>query len=387
MNCKTTVILMIIFAIALTGVSFYGGPVTYVFLSLCVLIPAVCLIYIAFVIFSLKIYQRSDGRGMTASVPTDFYITLKNEGKFSFSSIRMIFYSSFSTITGLDDSTVYELAPGSSVTRKTQLVCRYRGEYLVGIKEIEVRDFLCLFKVTYKIKEPLSVIVAPAIVQLSELKSADNNEDFDRDSIFERTEPDITVREYVPGDNVRLIHQKASAVMQKPMVRQLTGGEKCGILIVMEADRHGTVTEEYLPVENRIIESVLALSLYYIKNNIPVDVVYHTDTIRHIFVRDYAGYDRLYAEMRKYSFRDEGTTVKMLNELSFGPYPLTQREMIFVLFDAGAAKLDLIGKINLSGVPVRVYAVNEEPGKNAGYEMLPEKIIRIGTSAPTEDVL
>ena len=105
MNRKPIIILTILLAIALAGISFYGGSVTYVFLMLVVLVPLSCIIYIGLVLYSIRIYQKSDGRGMTASVPSDFYITLNNEGFFSFSYVRMIFYSSFSTITGLSGST------------------------------------------------------------------------------------------------------------------------------------------------------------------------------------------------------------------------------------------------------------------------------------------
>ena len=387
MNRKRIVILTILLAIALAGISFRGGPITYVFLFLVVLIPLSCLVYTGLVIFSLRIYQKTDGRGMTASVPSDFYITLNNEGLFSFSSVRMIFYSSFSTILGLDDAAVYELPPHSSVTRRTQLLCRYRGEYLVGIKEIEVKDYLGLFTVKYRIKEPLSVIVSPAMIELSGLKSRDDKTDFDRDSLADRTQPGITVREYVPGDSTKLLHHKASAVMQKPMVRELAGGEKNGVLIVMEADRRGRTTEEYLPLENRIIESVLALTLYYIRNNIPVDVAYLTDSVRLDAVRDHAGFESLYGVMCGYSFRDEGSTLRLLDGICFGGYDLKPREMIFVFNDIDDARSDLIDRINIAGVPARIYTVSKEPGSEGASVDIRASVIRIGVKAPTEDVL
>ena len=387
MNRKPIIILTILLAIALTGISFYGGSVTYVFLMLVVFVPLSCLIYICLVIFSIRIYQKSDGRGMTASVPSDFYITLNNEGIFSFSHVRMIFYSSFSTITGLGDDVVYELPPHSSITRKTGLLCRYRGEYLVGIKELEIKDYFGLFTVRYRIKEPLSVIVAPAMVELAELKTADNSEDHDRDSVTERTDPGISVREYVPGDNARLIHHKASAVMQKPMIRELTGGEKNGVLIVMEADRSGKTPEEYLPVENRIIESTLALALYYIRNNIPVDIAYHTGDMTVESVRTYADYERLYGAMSGFMFREEGSTLKLFDGLCFGTHPLTQREYIFILNDIDASRVDLIRQMNTSYVPVRIYIAKHEPGSDNVYGNEGADCIFIGTKAPTEDVL
>ncbi|MCR5398067.1 MAG: DUF58 domain-containing protein [Lachnospiraceae bacterium] len=354
--------------LALVGISFYGGPITYTFFWLTILLPVACLIYIFYVIASIKIYQKSDGRGMVCGVPSDFYITVNNESIFSFSSLKIVFYSSFSTVTGLNDKIEYELPPHSSVTRKTRLVCRYRGEYLVGIKEIEVRDFIGLFRVIYRIREPLSVIVAPAMVKLTELGFMENIEDSDRDSLALRTEPDIPVREYATGDDMRLINYKATASMQKLMVRELIGGEKNGVALFMEAGRYSHATEDYLPVENTMIECTLALALYYTENNIPVDVIYRTNCTIKEPVRNHVDYDRLYEAMRIYSFREEDDTDRMLEEAAALKYITDHRMLIFILYRYGIKEADLIDKINIGQVPVRVFVVGEDPENavNAG---------------------
>lgn len=386
MKYKEAILPIALFIIALVGISFFGGPITYVFLWLVILVPLICIIYIFLVIASLKIYQRSDGRDMTASTPSDFYITLNNEGLFSFSSVRIIFYSSFSTVSGLDDSVEYELPPHSSITRHTKLVCRYRGEYEVGIKAIVVRDFLGLFTVKHKIKEPLSVIVSPATVALTGLRSDDDLSDAGRDSRTSMIEPDIPVREYVPGDDVRMIHHKATAVMQKMMVRTRSGIEKSGIAIVMEAERHGEAPEDYLPAENRIIESTLALSLFYMQKNIPVDVIYMTDRMIKEPVAAHADYERLYASMRSYSFGGEGRTALLLDELLKGAAS-DYKILIFVLYTVNDAVLDVIEQTgSSSGTPSRVYIVRE-PEDGIAHSSAATDIIVTGTKSPTEEVL
>lgn len=388
MNNKGVLILTGLFVLALVGISFFGGPVPYIFLWLTVLVPLFCALYICYVIFSLRIYQKTDGRFMVSSTPSDFYITLNNEGRISFSSVRMVFYSSFSSVTGLDDSIVYELPPHTSVTRRTQLLCRYRGEYLVGVKEIIVKDFLGLFTVRYRIKEPLSAVVSPATIRLEGLKSRDEIPSTDRDSLINRTEPDIPVREYVPGDDIRLLHYKASAVMQKPMVRERTGVEKNSVAIIMEAGRHGVLPEEYLPAEDRIIGSTLALSLYYAERNIPADVFYWTDRVARETLSCRNDYEKLYEVMRSYVFRDAGDTDRLLDELYISGSAAGYRMLIFILHDIDAAKLDLINKLNVSRAPVRIYSVSGDVTKDARPSKdRPGDVICIGGDVPLEDVL
>ncbi len=388
MNNKGVLILTGLFVLALVGISFFGGPVPYIFLWLTVLVPLFCALYICYVIFSLRIYQKTDGRFMVSSTPSDFYITLNNEGLISFSSVRMVFYSSFSSVTGLDDSIVYELPPHTSVTRRTQLLCRYRGEYLVGVKEIIVKDFLGLFTVRYRIKEPLSAVVSPATIRLEGLKSMDEIPSADRDSLINRTEPDIPVREYMPGDDIRLLHYKASAVMQKPMVRERTGVEKNSVAIIMEAGRHGVLPEEYLPAEDRIIGSTLALSLYYAERNIPADVFYRTDRVARETLSCRNDYEKLYEVMRSYVFRDAGDTDRLLDELYISGSAAGYRMLIFILHDIDAAKLDLINKLNVSRAPVRIYSVSGDVTKDARPSKdRPGDVICIGGDVPLEDVL
>lgn len=387
MSRRNIIILTILFALSLAGISFFSGPVPYIFFWLVILIPAMCAVYIFLVIIFLKIYQRTDGRTMTANEPSSFYITLYNDSIFSFSSIRIIFYSSFSTVSGLDDTTVYELAPHTSVTRQTVLTCRYRGEYLVGIKEIEVRDMLGLFTYRYKIREPLGVIVSPAIVHLESLRGFEDLPDADLASPSLKTIPDIPVREYVPGDDTRLLHHKMSAVMQKPMIRELTGTEKSGVAIFMESERYGTTTEEYLPAENRIIETVLALSLYYTNRSIPVDVFYRTSTLSKVSVGSYAEFEILYEALRGYSFPERGNTFLLLDEAG-QTGSVSHNLLIFVLNRQSAEVTDKITTLTASGIPARIYLVDD----NSGYDnvSMPGKntdIVVMGIDKATEDVL
>ena len=388
MKIRSLIILLSLFALALSGISFFGGPVTYVFFWLVVLVPLFCLLYIVFVISSLKIYQRSDGRTMVCGTPSDFYITLNNESIFSFSSIRIKMYSSFSSVTGLDETAVYELAPHSSLTRRTTLVCRYRGEYLVGIKEINVSDPLNLFSITRRIREPLSVIVAPAMIRLETLRSGDDLPDADRDSLTGRTQKDIPVREYVPGDDARLINHRASALMQKPMVRELTGVEGSRIVIVMDPERCAETTEKYLPVENRLIESTLALAMYYMHRSIPTDVIYGTDHMVNMPVTDHGEYEQLYEAMKGYIFRDKGTRIKLLDELCISGLAADCRMLIFILYDLDEATGALIEKANVSRAPVRIYLAGASPSEPVSDTLSGiMKIIPVGTVSPAEDVL
>ncbi|MBR3503860.1 MAG: DUF58 domain-containing protein [Clostridia bacterium] len=52
-------------------------------------------------------------------------------------------------------------------------------------------------------------------------------------------EPDGGLRDYVPGDPVRLIHWKLSAKLDKPLVREAGGGDEGGLVLLLETARSG----------------------------------------------------------------------------------------------------------------------------------------------------
>ncbi len=380
---KRFLILLALLILSLVGISFYGGPVSYTFFWLVITVPLILLLYILLVIISLRIYQKPDGRNMVCGSPSDFYITLQNEGFFSFSSLRIIFYSSFSTIMGLDDSVVYELPPHSSIVKKTQLVCRYRGQYEVGIKAIVIKDFLGVFSVTWKLPETLNVIVAPAVIRISGGRTDLLFSDADRDNALLKTEPDIPVREYAPGDDVRFINWKASALMQKLMIRERTGEEKSGIALILDPNRCGKRMEEYLPPENSMIECVLALTLYYMEKNIPVDVIYYDGHVQKCAVQDTEGFEHLYSRMLSYNFREDAGLPDLLAQ----PKDLAAyRMLLFVGHEWTKEAGTLLGEENAAHVPCRVFLTG---GKKTDLDDRERRIsfMSIDTDTPLREQL
>ena len=351
------------FILSLVGISFYGGPVTYIFFWLVVFIPAICIVYITLVIIFIRYHQETNGRNMVSGTPSEFYITLQNPTWFSFSSVRLIFYSSFSTISGVDEDAVYELAPHSSIKKTTRLLCRYRGEYKVGIKAIVVRDFLGLFSVTWPIKEPLSVITAPALVRAEDL----GEEMIKVSSAFEnplnKTEAAIPVREYMSGDDMRFINWKASAVTQKLMVRERTGEEDSGVSIIMDPKRYDEAPICYLPSENKLIELTLALSLYYLEHFVPVDVICFHDEAKKLSVRNRPGFEELYNEMVHLPFREDCDIDGLMARIYERRMAAESHLMIFILQDWDPGIAEWIMRINPNRVPVRVFLIGETGAK------------------------
>ena len=139
-----------LFFLSLIAISFYGGPVSYGFFFLMLIIPIVSALYTVIVFFRFKIYQKIDAKVTVAEKPVRFYFTLQNEDFFTFSGIKTDFFSDYSALSGLDPDTEFELFPHTGIKKNTRLVCKYRGEYEVGVKNVTVQDYLKLFSFTFR---------------------------------------------------------------------------------------------------------------------------------------------------------------------------------------------------------------------------------------------
>ena len=264
---RNRIIWLCLWILSAVGISLRGGAVTYGFFFAVTLVPAASLLYLLAVWSLFRIYQELEQRFVSVNEPVRYRFALVNESPIQFVSIRVRFFSSFSAITDLDDETEYELRPKSRIELETRLICRYRGEYEIGIREIEIQDFFRLFRFRYHNKECIHAVVKPQLITADSIGEIALS-DAVRESAQSRSELDIVSREYIHGDDRRFINWPQSARTGALMTRVLTGSEDRGIALITDTYRSGTEQAEFLPPENRILEVTLAVSYYLARKHI-----------------------------------------------------------------------------------------------------------------------
>ena len=261
---KNRIIYYLLCAAALAFASFYGGPVSYTILFGLILIAPLSYIYLLVVYSFFRIYQNASGKHITAYEPVPYYFILQNEYLLNFCHIKPNMYSTFSYIENMDEGREYELLPHENARYDTKLICRYRGEYKVGIKSITITDFLNLFRITYHVHEPISVVVSPRITELRYLRTGnDPMRNSYKESSKHKQYPDTVVRDYIPGDPKKSIHHKLSARTGSLKSRLYYGEERQGISIYLDTHRVSDDEYIYIPVENKCLEIVLAIANYF----------------------------------------------------------------------------------------------------------------------------
>ena len=309
----------ILWIVSLVGITFYGGTISYGFFTAVTLLPVLSLLYLLCVRLRFSVYQKLEGKTFVSNHAIPYFFTLQDESKFAFAGVRVRFYSDFSTLTDLSDGVEYELLPGTGITRDTTLLCKYRGSYNVGIRTIEITDFLRLFRIRYKNREPLEVFIRPDTVILDRLTGVRMPRLLARESTRPGSVPEATVREYQPGDSLRRVHWKASAKENRLLVRRDSGEEQRRVSIFMSTCRESDDPSEYLPTENKILEIALALSSFFLRSGIPVCASHRTQATETVLMDGREAFNSYYEICAHLVFSEAYNDVFLFSDMARNP--------------------------------------------------------------------
>jgi len=342
-------------------ISNYGGPVSYGLFYAVTILPLMSFIYVLLVLYFFKVYQKLDNRVVVAGDSTKYLFVLKNEGAFPFSSVSVKLYSYFSYVDNMNEDTEYELLKGDEFTFETNLVCKYRGEYYVGIKEVVVTDFLRLFRIRYKIKSNVRAIVNPAITRLKYIESIENVlGTLEKPNAKVNTNRDVLVRDYVVGDSLRQISWKLSAKENKLKVRKENGEEKQGVILIGDTNRCYKDEKVFLPLENKMLEVMSSIGIYLAENNVTYTAYYIQNAMNSIRVDGLSRYQDYYAALCKIRFNDLYSFEESLNQLMLRGI-LCDSRIIFAVFHRLDEKiLATVTELADMGIIVVLYVVTDE---------------------------
>jgi hypothetical protein len=291
----------LIFAAAIIGSSvfatYFGGNISYALFYLSIFIPIIAFLYTLYVYFRFKIYQKMDAYLVVKGDWIIYSFVIANEDYITFRNVKVNFLGDKSTIEAANQIAEYSLLPSESERLETRIKCNYRGEYYVGVDSIEVTDFLYLFSITYPISSKLKVVVLPRIVPLEQLGIAPPQTDVKnplRAGNSAAEELDTEMRKYNSGDSRKQIHWKASARMRELITRKYQHIPKAEIVLFMDLMM---IKEEELKVviaEDKIIESVLAISNFYAQRGTPSQIIYEMDGKKSIDIHSKEDFNAFY---------------------------------------------------------------------------------------------
>ncbi len=380
---------LFLWILSLVAISFYGGAVSYGFFWSLTLLPAVSFTYLLYVYLHFRIYQEIESRQVICGQPTPYFFVLRNEDRLGFASIQVRMFPDFSYVENVAEDVEYELLPGDEVLYRSRIICRYRGEYEVGVKEVILTDFFGIFRFRYRVPSSIRAIVKPRLVNIRELSElSDVAVDLKKEACHAQNEPDVLVRDYVSGDSPRKIHWKNVARTGKLCVRKDTGTEKQGILIAFDTCRYSQEMAQYLPLESKMLECLLALTLYWVGKRTPVSVCYEQNGMQRVNLTGIQDFEDFYVRSANMNFqKQEGTEALLKWVISEGR--VWDAKVLFCVFHEWNDELmQLSEQMALSGTNVIAYIVTENNLEHyIKYNTNRKKVIPVPVTAELEGVL
>lgn len=276
---------------------FYGGKVPYMLLYVAILIPFVSVVYTLIVFLRFKYTQEVDKKYITKGDIIHFIFRINNEDFFAYPYIGINFYGS-NIIFGSKYSKInFSLKPHKGRSVSLELQCNYRGNYYIGIKSVEIEDFFGLFKFRYPINDAKAVIVNPRIIILdrfflksdyiSESQSVVNSLDEDMTTISD-------IRPFISGDSMKRIHWKLTAKTGGLLVKKYQCTSQTNTIILLDLYKNDFDTESNIVIEDKVIESVVAVMHYCLYNWIPVEMVYYDEGLVRVLGKNPLMFNEMY---------------------------------------------------------------------------------------------
>lgn len=268
---------ILLLCLAVTGVfaSFFGGSFSYALFYACFAVPVSCLLYVFFIFFRLKIHQKIETKVTVKGDKIPYKFILVNEDFMFFKEIKTEFLSDYSKIELHGLRQTVSLNAGERLSQETELVCLYRGEYKVGLRSVSFTDFLGLFTMSRRYPSEICVRVYPRVIKLNTLNALNFNEDAKiiPFSFSNRRETvDSELREYIKGDNPRLINWRASAGKGKLYVRKYSELPKESIEMFLDISPMNGTRGMKIALEDKMLEAALAVSDFYLRNGIETNL-------------------------------------------------------------------------------------------------------------------
>lgn len=323
-----------------TGVfaSFFGGAARTLFYA-ALFIPLFSIIYTLYVFIRFRIYQSADNKVIIKGEKTPYYFTLADEDFISYTDVRIEFLDDFSTPQNMELSRSYHLSPKEKIINQTEILCRYRGEYNIGVKNVIITDLFGIIRVKYPAPSTISMTVLPKITKLEKLTLAplDSDAKLLRFSHCTSSEPpDCETRKYVKGDSIKLINWKLSAKKRELFVRQTSDIRNNEIIFIMDTTHVSGGEFERVITEDKIIESGLAIADYLVRKNVPLTIVYEQEKLFSDYIGSPSELKAFYGKCAALTFRSVHSAADL-----FAALPCRAVSSSFVIFAVSSLTSEL----------------------------------------------
>lgn len=353
---KNRILYLILFFLSLSFIYFYGGKIPYMLFYTVILLPIVSITITSVAFLRFKYVENVAKQTVVKGEEVNYSFCINNEDFFLYPYIRVNFYSNDTVFSKQFQSKTFSLLPRSKKTFNFKLTCKYRGEYMLGIKSIEFEDYLGIFKFTHKPVSAKPLIVFPRLVKLDNLHINVNCVSESQSLLshqYESTMAVSDIRKYVIGDSLRKIHWKLSSKMNELMVKNYESASSTISAIILDLKKNNYTIELNAKIEDYLIESSIAVINYCLGNYIPINLSYYSKGFVDIEANKPMQFEGIYSKLSKIKF-DHDVDVKDVLDIYTGKNSLIRTNIMLFTSNLSFELYDKLYKAKLSGYDVNL---------------------------------
>lgn len=289
-------------------VYFYGGKVPYMLFYTVLALPVVSLLYLALGYMGLKYEQGLDSSSVVKGGKITLSLRIANRGLFILPYVTIRFFGGNGELIQQPGIKNISLQPFSKREFCFEYVYKYRGCYELGVSAVEIQDLLGIFKLARRNERPLFVTVYPRIIDIDSIGLKTHylpDQMSNLSSMHEDVSMIEEINKYNYGDSLKKVHWKLTAKMNELMVKKYQSTAVASVIFIFDLKRNSFTAESNAVIEDKHIETVVAVLRCCILNGAAARLVYYDEEIRTIQCGSLIEFEHAYRAIAKIKFNQE----------------------------------------------------------------------------------
>ncbi len=283
-------------ALAILGgavlIAFRGGVAAWLLFWVSLLPPLLALVWRLFGLSRLFCVARTERKAPERGEITDCVLTLVNDSSLPLTDLRLRLTDGKVRFAGTPGVLRISLAPGEVRNLQLPMLCSHCGETAAGAETIWALDPFGLS--CRRLSAETQLQIRPRTAHLERLLVTPPSERENRRSarMYQADQiPNGELRDYFPGDDLRRVNWKVSALQGRPVLRVLEQEDRDELILLPDARSDLPEGAAGWLAEDSVLEGSLAIADYLLRRGLPLRVV--TDSAQDLTVRTPEGLKRL----------------------------------------------------------------------------------------------
>lgn len=314
---KSRALFIVVFIMAVVFAITYKDPsigLSVVYAMFFMFIPSLLSVVLGFFLISVEETVGSDV--LIKNEKISYSVNVKNKGLFFYPNVKKEYYNEDIFNYKSDPKNKSYLNARDMLINKYELNFPYRGVYEIGLKKVTVVDFLGLFRMSFRMKNPTVVTVFPTYSKDMVPGSLGNNTPTNNIQFNEDYTSISEIRKYVSTDHIKRIHWKLTAKRGELMVKKFNYFDKDKALFYLDTSELPLDNEDKLKLEDTMVSYVAGSVDTCAEGNVETTLLYGESESDHFTISDSHQVNMAFKKLAEIKFCGEKNNIDYIRFLS-----------------------------------------------------------------------